>query len=298
MPRLATHDYHSRCIYHITFAKSPEAPCFGTLCGSLPDVGIARSALGSIIENRIRSMPQIEPTLRVLQNCVMPDHVHLLLFVTSPTELHLGNIIGKLKVLIHQDWRAATGQDVAAFVDDFYDRILLPSNSLQVIFKYIRQNPFRLAVRRQFPDFFRRVNNLKIGDVTVQAYGNLQLLDNPFKELVVVHRADSPEKREQNRAQWLYTAANGGVLVSPFISKAEKAIRSEAETVCGRLIVITNKPFEPKYKPMGRDFENCEAGRLLIISVPGTGQELKRQTCLALNGIAETLIKKNQHYQL
>ena len=51
------------------------------------------------------------------------------------------------------------------------------------------------------------------------------LLDNPFKEQVVVHRADSPEVRESNRRRWLYTAANGGVLVSPFISPDERGIR-------------------------------------------------------------------------
>lgn len=37
---------------------------------------------------------------------------------------------------------------------------------------------------------------------------------------------------------------------------------------------------------MGRDFELCEAGRLLIISANLPG-ELSRKTCLAMNELAE-----------
>ena len=93
------------------------------------------------------------------------------------------------------------------------------------MYDYIRLNPYRLAVRRAYPEYFSRVNSLVVGGRELQAYGNMLLLDNPFKEQVVVHRADSPEVRESNRRRWLYTAANGGVLVSPFISPDERGIR-------------------------------------------------------------------------
>ena len=86
-------------------------------------------------------------------------------------------------------------------------------------------------MRRERPEYFRRINELKIGEKTYQAYGNFQLLDCPFKEQVVVHRADSAEERERKLQEWLYTASNGGVLVSPFISKAEREVRNEAEKV-------------------------------------------------------------------
>lgn len=80
---------------------------------------------------------------------------------------------------------------------------------------------------------------LSIAGNTYRVYGNIQLLEHPFKEQVVVHRADSPEVRKQNRDLWLYTAANGGVLVSPFISPAEKGIRAAAEAAGGRIILIS-----------------------------------------------------------
>lgn len=214
---------------------------------------------------------------------IMPDHIHILLFVTAPIPKHLGSYIGMFKVKIGQEFRQQIGSEGPVFNDDFYDCILYPNRSLDVLFRYLRDNPRRLAVRRAHPEFFRRVNSLAIGEGRYQAYGNVQLLENPFKEPVVVHRRDSEAEREANRRRWLHTGANGGVLVSPFISPAEKAIRSEAEALDSKIILITNAPMGERYKPAETDFARCERGRLLIISDPG---ELTRQKCLNMNALA------------
>lgn len=145
-------------------------------------------------------------------------------------------------------------------------------------------------MRRAFPEYFRRVNRVRIAGGEYSAYGNFQLLECPFKEQVVVHRADAEEVRAANRERWLYTAANGGVLVSPFISPAEKVIRTEAEEVGSRFILINDKQMEERYKPSGRDFELCEAGRMLIVSSPSEGENLSRAHCLKMNGLAEMIV--------
>lgn len=185
--------------------------------------------------------------------------------------------------------KAAGIDDV--FAKGFNDQILKNSRSLDTLYKYIRDNPRSLAVRRAHPEFFSRVNKLKIGERTYQAYGNFQLLDNPFKEQVIVHRADTPEIRRLNRELWLYTAANGGVLVLSFISPDEKVIRSEAEESGGRIILIINHLIDSRYKPVGHDFDLCEAGRLLIISANLDG-DLSRSACLTMNSLAEEICKR------
>lgn len=105
---------------------------------------------------------------------------------------------------------------------------------------------------------------------------------------MIVHGKDSPEICRHNHEQWLYTAANRGILVSPFISSAEKTVRDEAEECGARFIQIINEPMNNRYKPSGRDFDLCESGRMLIISanLPGS---LSRQTCLAMNRVAEAI---------
>lgn len=291
MPRCYNHDYQSRCIYHITLRKAKGVQLFGCLCGDIRQPGIKRSQLGTVIEKHLRRISLLSPNLRLLQYSIMPDHVHLLLFVTARTELHLGKYISKLKILIYQEYRDITGNTDSIFEEDYYDCILHTNRSLDTLYKYIRENPRRLAVRRAHPEFFRRVNRLKIGENYYQAYGNFQLPECPFKEQVIVHRADTPEKRAANHDMWLYTAANGGVLVSPFISPAEKTIRAEAEEAGGRFILITNRPMADRYKPSGHDFELCEAGRLLIVSA-GLGADMTRAACQTMNTIAETICKQ------
>lgn len=217
----------------------------------------------------------------------MPDHLHILLFVKAPTDEILGRIIARFKVAVNK-----TAGMTQVFAKGFNDQILSRDRSLDVLYRYLQDNPRRLAVRRAHPEYFRRVNTLQIGDKTYQAYGNIQLLDNPFKEQVAVHRADTPEQRKRNRERWLYTAANGGVPVSPFISAAEKAIRAEAEGHGARFSLITGEPMGERYKPTGHDFALCESGRLLIISanLPGA---LIRSTCLQLNSLAQSISSLN-----
>lgn len=288
--RAPWHDYTQRCIYMITLNKNPLMENFGILQGDyrIPTgqkgaAFISSTALGKAIKSTLRRFNSTEPNVRVLQYALMPDHLHILLFVEYPTEDTLGKIIARFKIEVNK----ASGI-TGVFAKGFNDQILKSSRSLAVLYRYLRENARRLAVRRARPEFFRRVNALEIGGKAFQAYGNFQLLDCPFKEQVIVHRADSSETRQKNREQWLYTAANGGVLVSPFISPAEKEIRKEAEEAGGRFILIISEPMGERYKPAGREFELCEAGRLLIVSANLPG-DLSRQTCLTMNTLAQTI---------
>lgn len=182
-----------------------------------------------------------------------------------------------------------TGCNFPIFEKGYNDRIIYKDRSLDSIFKYIRENPHRLAVRKMYPDFFRRVRNITINGRRCQSYGNQFLLRCPFKEQVVVHRADDEATRRVMRERWLYAAANGGVLVSPFISPAEKAVRAEAEEAGGRVILISNNPFAERYKPNVRDFDLCCRGRLLIVTPAGgewAGEKVSREVCMAMNALA------------
>lgn len=145
-----------------------------------------------------------------------------------------------------------------------------------------------MQARRQNPDFFIKINNISIGNSLWQAYGNLHLLENPFKAPVVIHRADSPSILTVKETHWKYLAENGGVLVSPFISPREKEVRRRCEDVNGKIILLSNRPFGEREKPALHDFEQCSQGRLLILA-PMTPLPTGRDTFLYLNSIAEYL---------
>lgn len=288
--RALWHNYYGAGTYMITFNKHAGAPTFGRLEYSTPeDAFIILSSIGLILRKQIEVTPSFHPQIRIHDFVIMPDHVHILLEATEPLELHLGDVIQAIKAASTSRIRKMqSNPSLTLFDEGFHDRIITGAHHLETVRNYLRSNARRLAVRRAHPEFFRRVNALTIGSETYQAYGNFQLLDCPFKEQVVVHRADTPEQRHHARERWLYTAANGGVLVSPFISPAEKAVRTDAEEAGGRFIQITNRPMEDRYKPTGRDFDLCEQGRMLILSanLPGS---LTRSVCLGLNALARAI---------
>lgn len=288
--RAKWHDYRKRCIYHITLMKNHAMPAFGRLAGdcSIPaghpgSPYIISSLLGAAVKDALRGIGTIHPALRVYQYALMPDHLHILLSV----EHDLDEILGRKIALFKHSVNLKAGL-TNVFEDGFNDQILNKNRKLDVIFNYLRANPYRLAVRRQHPDFFRRCNNIMIAGTPCQAYGNIQLLDNPFKGAVSVHRADSAETFGSHKERWLYTAANGGVLVSPFISKREKEVRNAAEEVGGRLILVTNKPFGEREKPAAHDFDMCSQGRMLIIA-PTEPLDFSREACLKMNALASAM---------
>ncbi len=248
--------------------------------GYLSEEKIELTELGLCIKGQIKLIQLLHPALKILQYCIMPDHVHLLLFVQNMLDEPMGRYIARFKVGVNN--RAG---GIKVFEDGFNDQILMKERSLDTLFNYIRENPRRLAVRRAYPDFFRRVNGLEIEGQRFSVYGNLYLLRNPFREQVVVHRADTEQQRKKNRDRWLYAAANGGVLVSPFISPAEKAVRQEAEKLGSKIILIINEAMGERYKPVGHDFELCESGRLLIVSAQ-VSKTLTREACLTMNALA------------
>lgn len=288
MPRDYGHDYRSRCIYHVTMTKAHGIPVFSRISGSPESVIVERSPLGSIIEQQIRNFPNLYPALKILQYVIMPDHIHFAIFAESILPKALGSYIGMMKVKCGQLAKEKLMVSPPIFEKDFYDRILRRGHSLKTICNYIRQNPYRLLVRQQNPGLFRRINNIKINDSLWQTYGNLQLLDNPFKAPVLIHRADSETLKANKQLRWLYLAENGGVLVSPFISPAEKAIRRQCEEANGKVILLRNTPFKEKEKPAAHDFTLCSEGRLLILA-PMSPLPSDRKTFLYLNSVAESL---------
>lgn len=284
--RAAWHDYQGRGIYHLTLRQREGGEAFGRLEGGPENARVVASEVGVAIKRALRELPEIHPALHLFQYALMPDHLHLLLSVESPLDEILGRKIAALKVRINN-----YAEREQIFAKGFNDQILTPARSLDAVYRYLRENPRKLAVRRQHPEYFRRVNRISIGEMEFAAYGNMYLLDNPFKEQVIVHRRDSAEERERAEGRWLHTVANGGVMVSPFISPAEKAIRRKAEELEGKIILIQNEGFGERGKPGAHDFEQCEQGRLLILTPLEADfpRELSRACCLRMNEAARRL---------
>jgi hypothetical protein len=178
------------------------------------------------------------------------------------------------------------------FERGYCDKILLKEGQLENWKRYLDDNPRRLAVKRQCPQYFTVVHEVKMGEWDCQMVGNRYLLSYPEKAAVVVHRAYTDEEYAKLKQQWLSLGENGGVLVSAAVATREKEVMREAMNRGYRLIVLRENGFPPLYKPSGESFEACSCGNLLQISpweYHTDRRIISREQCLKLNRLAEEI---------
>lgn len=293
------HDYKAPCRYHVTINKSASCPDFSILRipEDITNSYLDLTPIGEVIDKEVRDFQKRHPKILVRDHTVMPDHVHIFIEVLLRLEKAVGHDIGGLKSGITKIVREITrNQNLVVFDEGFNDKVVFFLRDPNVVSEYIRQNPYRLAVRIKRPDFFEKSRMVKICGRQVQTYGNRFHFRNPFKYALIIHRSDSDVIYDQKLEDCLYYAENGGVVVSAFISAREKAIRKRIEEVGGRIILIKDRPFEDKEKPALHDFNLCCEGKLLIISpldylnLPKADHPSRSQ-CLDMNALAELICR-------
>ena len=220
-------DYRARAIYQITIVQeNRRKPLLGRLeilkGGPMPEDVEARvvpNALGEAILAHWKRIGEFTPEIKPLFCQIMPDHIHAILEVTQPMARPLGNAIGGFKTGCEKLCRQMIPEVPHLFAAGFQDTILFHEGQLDNMFRYLRDNPRRLAVKRLFPELFRVVGKLKVkfqglaplaqnkGLVPLaqdkgleavgffSAIGNRFLLDRPLLQ-VQVSRKDFAYRRE------------------------------------------------------------------------------------------------------
>ena len=142
--------------------------------------------------------------------------------------------------------------------------------------EYVKRNPERMAIRLAYPEYFYIQRNIEIEGQQYAAVCNLTLLYEP--ELMAVHvhkewvweaeRGDNQRLRDYKNG-CILRARQGAVLVSPFISPDEAAVRDVALREGLPMIYILDNglPESAKYRPPGNLIEAIAAGRLLLLSL-------------------------------
>ena len=174
----------------------------------------------------------------------------------------------------------------------YNDRILYNYYQLDRWKAYLRDNPRRLLVKHQHPEFFRVQRNLQYAELSFSAIGNRFLLDYPVKLQVQCSRRLTLEALEQKKADLLSAAAQGAVLVSPAISPGEKAIMRAAFDAGYPLIILQENGFTDLAKPGGARFDACARGQLLLLAPWEHHNErlvICRDQCLQLNEMARQI---------
>ncbi|MBR3471359.1 MAG: hypothetical protein IKH22_02075 [Prevotella sp.] len=178
------------------------------------------------------------------------------------------------------------------FERGYNDLIAKDFDMLPRLIAYVKDNPRRLLVRREHPDYFRVRFGLTIAGQTYAAIGNRFLLYRPEKLQVQLSRRLTDEEIAHHVARFTEAAHNGAVLVSPAISKGEQAVMRQALNDGLPLIFLTPWGFNTFSKPGHQYFEACAEGRLLMLA-PWEHQnervDLSRAMCMALNEMSRQI---------
>ncbi|MBR1725204.1 MAG: transposase [Muribaculaceae bacterium] len=297
--RKVDHDYGGRCVYLITTCTSGRAPIFGSLRdadSSHPVPWVQPSELGLRVIDSWQDIGLEQPAIERVAFQLMPDHVHGILFVTGELPRHLGHYVSRFKAKCTKAWRdmsvyseTQSRTEVLLWEKGYNDRILSGKGQLHDWINYVQDNPRRLWVKRNRPEWFTARRGIVIGSHTVTVMGNAFLLDYPYKVMVQCSRSLTEGDIVAACDQYLSLASAGAVLVSACISPGEKAVMRRAfEAGCPQIVLLENG-FAPMQKPSGRQLDACAEGRLLLVAPWEHHNErrvITREQCLALNALA------------
>lgn len=175
------------------------------------------------------------------------------------------------------------------FERGYNDLIARGYDMLPRLIAYVHDNPRRLLLKRQRPEWLRPFFGLKLGGETFNGIGNLSLLLAPLRKAVRVSRRLTESEVAGEEAACLAAARAGTVLISPAISPGEKRVMRSAFGSQLPTVVVVSNGFTPFSKPHGEQFDACVAGRLLMLSPwphHNEKQPLTRAQCNAMNVMA------------
>ena len=253
---------------------------------------VVPTPLGQEVVRCWELIPQFHHEVRLLAFQLMPDHLHGILFVQEAMEEHLGQVISGFKAGCNKAYRqlvveavpqhalmgSAPAYEVASplplpsehrlkkddrshgllFERGYNDLISKSYDMLPHLTAYLHDNPRRLAIRREHPDFFRIHRKTEVCGLQFTSLGNHFLLDWPERQLVEMSREASVGQIEERLQQVLAAAHNGAVTYTAAISKGEQRIARTVREKGFPLVVLLNDGFpaegssqERYYKPGG-----------------------------------------------
>lgn len=331
--RCEENDYTERGLYMVTLAIEGRQPLLGQLAGNAainegPDSPhVVLSPFGEQVKACWLAIQQYNPQIEPIKLCIMPDHIHGILFVHEKIERHLGHVINGFKAGTRKAARnlgvitAALPQPTEQlhtspvlyaeaspqpnktkhpsngliWEPNYNDRILLRKGQLQRWMAYLDDNPRRLLLKRQHLEYFTQLSPIPILDTMMPAMGNRFLLERPIKLQVQCSRHLYQNEIEERKQYFLKAGAEGAVIVSPCISRGEQQIATACIEAHIPFIVLLVGGFPPYYKPTPLYLQACAEGRLLLLS-PFQWQNEKitnmRQRCLYLNELAKRICEE------
>lgn len=301
-------------IYHVTMVIPSREPLLGKLVIPENDptqAMVERTELGNSLVLELLHLPTFYPEIQILQYCLMPDHLHAVIYVRRQMKK-------SIRIVARGFWQGAkklertssimselnsdgTKGDFGSplFTEMPFIRPMSRRGQLKAMIRYVQMNPQRLATKRLHPGFFRVQHNVEIAGRIYDAVGNISILTETRRATVHVRRAmvaaaehgeDQPLRDYMNGC--VIAARENTVMISPFISPKEKEVLTVLIKEQGQVIYLADNGFGEYYKPSDLLFDSVAAGRMLILSphsYDAGKRRITRNACVLLNNLAEEI---------
>ena len=305
-------------IYHVTLTVPSREPLLGKLVIPENDpkqARVERTEMGNALVDKLLSHPSYYPEIRVLQFCLMPDHLHAILHVTRPMEKTFNTVVRSLwqgakklgrvysSSISPESDSGLTNEDNNApfsiFTERPFVRPLSRRGQLQTMIHYVQMNPQRLATKHLMPEYFRVQEGIEIAGRIYCGVGNADLLQRT-KYLPVHVRRTMVEEAEHGDNKRLrdymngcvLAARQGSVMISPFISKQEQAVMEVLLKEGLPFIYLADNGFRDYYKPQNSLFDAVARKQVLILSpweFDPHKKHVSRAECVEMNKMAEEI---------
>ena len=309
--------WHGVGIYHVILTVPSREPLLGTLVIPANDptrARVVRTELGKAVRRCVEEISRIHPEVKIIQQRMMPDHLHVILYVTRAMSC-------SIKMVVRGFWQGVRkyGRDYAAsvsphimrdnersvaspiFTEMPFIRPMSRRGQLQTMIRYVQMNPQRLATKHLMPGFFRVQKGIDIAGTIYAGVGNAELLMSGRFAPVHVRRT-MLEASEHGETQVLrdymnncvLLARQGTVMVSPFISPKEREVLNVLLREGHPFIYLADNGFRDYYKPQDMLFDAVAAKRVLILSpweYDASKKHISRLECVTLNTMAEDICR-------
>jgi len=148
----------------------------------------------------------------------------------------------------------------------YYEKPLSGKGQLERMIDYVHDNPRRLLLKRQNISLFR-ITSLTAAGISFSAVGEPEILSQAQIHSVAVRisRRNDEARLTAINDELMQKARNGAVIISPFISPGEKALKDALMAEHLPHIRLDGIGFGPYYKPPDTDLDAVADGYLLIM---------------------------------
>lgn len=292
-------DYAKGASLFITISTSPRRAVFGRVEGEQ----VRLSQLGQIVADAIRVIGVLNSGVTVFGWVVMPDHIHLNVHLAAglkePLKV-LGKAIGRFKVYTTK--QAKLSLAITSSVDGsakpsllwqqgYHDRLCLTREFIDSTERYIAYNPLKWSLMYGEPNSLKIHEPLDSPWLDANDYwkgvGNIALLGENEKIVSVRISRDvkSPALLAEIRRRIADAVSQGYVILSGFVSPAEKAVRDDlcANSNARFIRILPSSLPNRRYKPESRYLAAFKENRYLEIARGNEEVEFCRRACLDYN---------------